>query len=98
MHILYVQIKLTVTEPPEKSRNAQRVRVELLPGQMLQRRTSSLRFFFKKMWLFRKTKLKEGYLFYPPPSIPPLRGVGFTLQAGGRRGWEVKSRLLGFCG
>jgi hypothetical protein len=30
MHIVYVQIKLTVTEPPEKSRNAQRVRVEQL--------------------------------------------------------------------
>ena len=30
MHIVYVQIKLTVTKPPEKSRNAQRVRVEQL--------------------------------------------------------------------
>jgi hypothetical protein len=32
MHIVYVQIKLTVTEPPEKSRNAQRARVRV--GQL----------------------------------------------------------------
>jgi hypothetical protein len=23
------------------------------------------------IWLSKKTKLKECYLFYPPPSIPP---------------------------
>ena len=44
--LLVIQINITLTEPSEKSKNGKLVRVEYLPVQMLQRRTSSLRFFY----------------------------------------------------
>ena len=46
MHISYVQLKLTVTEPPEKSRNAQRVRVEQLEAEGWKLRVKAPLFMF----------------------------------------------------